>query len=64
MRREKVEEKIKTHVSRKINVFKNRVVYELTNKNISEPERLQMKIWPMRALPVGYLRLQTNNQNM
>ena len=45
----KIVGKIKTHISCSITFFpENRAVYEITWKNIAEPDRPQMTIWRMR----------------
>jgi len=41
-------EKFKTHILGSKLFFENRALYEITWKNIVEPGRPQMKIWPMR----------------
>jgi len=48
-------EKIETHWI----CFEDRTVYEVMWKNIVEPERPQMTVWPC-AFRAGYLRLQTH----
>jgi len=42
----KVVEKFKTHILRSISF--NRGVYDIMWNNLAEPERPQIKIWPMR----------------
>jgi hypothetical protein len=45
---DKVVEKIKTHILYSITFSENRALYEITWKNIAEPDRIQMAIWRMR----------------
>jgi hypothetical protein len=58
--------KIKTHTSCYITIFffQNRAVYEITWKNIVQPERPQMIIYGRIALHVEYLRLQTQTKHV
>jgi hypothetical protein len=43
-------EEIKTRISCSINFFlENRTVYEIMCKNIVQPDRPQMTVWPMRT---------------
>jgi len=45
----KVVKKIKTHILGSKFFFENRAFYEITWKNIVEPGRPQVTIWPMRT---------------
>jgi hypothetical protein len=45
--------------------FDNRAVYEIMwEKNVVEPDRLEMTMWRISALHAGYLMLQAHTQNM
>ena len=43
----RIVDKIKTYISYSVTYFENRVVYEITSKNIAQPGRPQVTIWCM-----------------